>query len=127
MRSRSSVEQDYLLRLIQQAAEALRRLRGRLAAGDAAEVVRQDAAAATGDLLGAAGPMLTRLDPESAARLLGDPDRVEMWACLLELEAEALAAVGDRSLAESARKRSAALRAAAARLWRSRDAGEDSS
>lgn len=123
MRSRSYEEQDYLLRMIQQAAEALRRLRGRLDAGDAPEVVRQDAAAAAANLLGAAGPMLTRLDAESAARLLGNRDRLEMWACLLDLEAEALAAGGDRSLAKATRERSAALRAAGARHWRSGDAG----
>jgi hypothetical protein len=116
MRFRSSEQQDHILRLIQQAAEALRRLRGRLGGGDAPEVVRQDAAAAIGALLGAEGFLLTRLDAESAARLAGDAARVSVWADLLDVDAEAAAAAGDAAAARASRARAASLRAAASAL-----------
>ena len=86
---------DYLLRLIQEAAAALRRLRARLGAGDSAKEVSRDADAAIGTLLGPQRAMLERLDAWSAANLLGDPERVLVWSELMKLQADMLDASGD--------------------------------
>jgi hypothetical protein len=112
-----SEERDYLLRLVRQAAELLRRLRERLVGGDAPERVREDAAAAIATLLGREGPLLARLDADSAVRLAGHADRVASWAALLEVEADAAAAAGDVDAARARRARAESLRAAARRIW----------
>jgi hypothetical protein len=103
---------DYLLRMIQQAAAALRRLRERLGGGGAAEEVAHDAGAAIGALLGPRRELFERLDPRSAAQLLGDPERVALWADLLAVRADALEATSDATGAARLRERVNALRAA---------------
>lgn len=118
VRTRSATHEDYVLRLIRQAADALRRLRLRLAgADDAPAAVRHDAAAAVEALLGAEAPLLTRLDAPSAVRLVGDPQRVALWHGLLDVEAAAAHAEGDLRAATAGRERATALRAAAAAVW----------
>ena len=107
-----AAREDYLLRMIQQAAAALRRLRERLAGGDSAEEIVADAQTATSELLGARGELFERLDPRSAAQLLGDPERVRLWADLLAVRADALAAGGNVQEGTRLQVRSAALRAA---------------
>ena len=62
MRPRGNTQEDYLLRIIRQAAELLRQLRRRLLGGETnAESIRQDAAAAIDLLLGAQAPVLGML------------------------------------------------------------------
>jgi hypothetical protein len=118
VRTRSANHEDYVLRLIRQAADALRRFRLRLAGADhAPAAVRHDAAAAVQALLGADAPLLARLDAASAARLVGDPQRVALWHGLLDVEAAAAHAEGDVGGAAAGRERAAALRAAAGALW----------
>ncbi len=107
-----AAREDYLLRMIQQAAAALRRLRERLARGDSAEEIVADAQTATSELLGPRGELFERLDPHSAAQLLRDPERVRLWADLLAVRADALAAVGKGQEADRLHVRSNALRAA---------------
>lgn len=111
-------QEDYLLRLIQQAAEALRRLRERLThAAESPEAVRHDAAAATDALLGAEAPLLRRLDARSAARLVGHAGQVRAWAELLEVQADAARAALDVEAAGALGARAKALREAVAELW----------
>jgi hypothetical protein len=118
MHARGNSQEDYLLRMIRQAADVLRRLRHRLTGGgDAPEVVRQDAIAATEMLLGSQSAVLGMLDPASAVRLVGHPEIVALWAAFLDLEAGALDATGDASTAERRRTRARALRDAAVALW----------
>ncbi len=118
MRSRSGDREDYVLRVIRQAAEALRLLRLRLAGGaDSPEVVRRQAAAAVDALLGADAPLLGRLDAPSAVRLVGDPRRVALWRGLLDVEAAAAGAAGDPARADALGRRARALAAAAAERW----------
>jgi hypothetical protein len=118
MRARGNSQEDYLLRIIRQAAEALRRLRHRLTGGaDAPELVRMDAVAATEALLGSQSAVLGMLDPVSAVRLVGHPEIVALWTAMLDLEAGALDAMGDASTAERRRARARALRDAATELW----------
>ncbi len=123
MSIRRSDQDDYILRLIRQAAEALRRLRERLTHSAASpETVRHEAAAATDALLGPEAPLLRRLDPRSAARLLGHPGQVAMWAELLEAQADAAHAARDLEGAGALGARAKALREAAAELWPDEDA-----
>lgn len=117
MRSRSTEQEDYLLRIIRQAAEALRRLRELLtASAESGPVVRQEVYAATEQLLGAQSALLTRLDAETAVRLVGSRRRTQLWADLVELEADACDCAGDTVGGAANRARAAALRAAAERL-----------
>ena len=118
MRPRGNTQEDYLLRIIRQAAELLRQLRRRLLGGEAsAESIRQDAAVAIDFLLGSQGPVLGMLDAISAARLVGHPAIVELWCALLDVEAEAAEASGDPTFALRCRARALALRNAARMLW----------
>jgi hypothetical protein len=118
MRPRGNTQEDYLLRIIRQAAELLRQLRRRLLGGEtSAESIRQDAAAAIDLLLGSQAPVLGMLDAISAAQLVGHPAMVELWCALLDVEADAADASGDPPSAERRRARAVALRGAARILW----------
>ena len=117
MRRRTSEQEDYLLRIIKQVSEAIARVRELLTAKATPSVtVREEVRQATALLLGAESPLLTRLDPESAARLVGSPQRIELWATLLELDAEAADVNGEPEQASAIRDRAAALRTASSRL-----------
>jgi len=118
MRPRGNTQEDYLLRMIRQAAELLRQLRRRLLGGEvSAETIRHDAAAAIDLLLGAQAPVLGMLDASSAARLVGHPAVVELWCSLLHVEADAAEAGGDPAFAARHRARAVALREAARNIW----------
>lgn len=118
MRPRGNTQEDYLLRMIRQAAELLRQLKRRLLGGEeSAETIRHDAAAAIDLLLGSQAPVLAMLDPTSAVRLVGHPALVELWASLLDVEADAAESSGDAIAAARCRARVAALRAAARAVW----------
>jgi len=100
---------DSLIRLIQEAAAALRRFRSRLGAGELPDEVSRDAGAAIGTLLGPQRPLLERLDGWSAANLLGDPERVQLWSDLLQLQSDAERVLGRAAQAEALAARSTAL------------------
>ena len=112
--------------MIRQAAELLRQLRRRLLGGEeSAETIRRDAAAAIDLLLGAQAPVLGMLDPASAVQLVGHPAIVELWAALLDVEADAAGASGDATVAARTRVRTVALREAARRVWSATDGALD--
>ena len=118
MRPRGNTQEDYLLRVIRQAAELLRQLRRRLLGGEAsADDVRRDAATAVEFLLGSQAPVLGMLDPGSAVRIVGHPALVALWAALLDVEADAAEAGGEAPLAARRRARAIELRAAAREAW----------
>ncbi len=100
---------DYILRLIQQVANALRRFRERLGKGDSAEEVSRDVGAAVGTLLGPQRMLLERLDGWSAANLLGDSERVQLWSELLQLQSDLERAAGRDVSADTLAARAAAL------------------
>jgi hypothetical protein len=111
-----SAREDYLLRMIAQAAEALRRVRERLAGGaNAGEVVR-DAGAAIGELLGTQRSTLDILDARSAVLLVGDRERITLWVSLLRVNAEAERARHNDAVADRLDARADALEQAASRL-----------
>lgn len=114
MRPRSTNQEDYLLRLIQEAAAALRLLKHRLAGtASTPEAVREQAGIAIRALLGARAQLLERIDAVSAAHLIGHPEHVELWAALLDVEADAAQRCGDLPSAEQLRARAQSLRDAA--------------
>lgn len=118
MRPRGNTQEDYLLRMIRQAAELLRQLKRRLLGREeSADSIRHDAAAAIDLLLGSQAPVLAMLDPASAVRLVGHRALVELWASLLDVEADAAESSGDPIFAARCRARVAALRAAARSVW----------
>ncbi len=100
---------DYLLRLIQEAGVALRRFRSRLGEGEAPDDVSRDAGAAITALLGPQRQLLERLDGWSAANLLGDPERVQLWSDLLSLQSDAERVSGRTARADMLAARAADL------------------
>ena len=119
-----AAREDYLIRLIQQLGEVLRRLRQRLTgkvdATDAVEIDRE-AGTAIATLLGPQAPLLQQLDAASAVRLVGDADRVALWITLLRVQADARRADQRRTddSADRLSARAAALEEVAAQQTRS--------
>jgi hypothetical protein len=115
-----SAREDYLIRLIQQMGEVLRRLRARLAgkvdAGDATEVERE-AGRAIATLLGPQAALLQQLDAVSAVRLVADADRVALWTGLMRVQADAQRASGHEDVADRLAARAATLEQVAQALW----------
>jgi hypothetical protein len=111
------VQRDYILRLLQQAAAALRRLRELLAGGTAkpASIV-EEARAAQGELFGETWAMLQRVDVATATALIRDTRQLSVYADLLRVEAEANRALGDERRAEYLEARAGGIAAAAARI-----------
>jgi hypothetical protein len=110
-------QRDYILRLIEQLAVALRRLREELDAGggEPAEVVRQTEELQS-TLLGPLAGVLPRLDPVSAAQLLNDPRQVRFWAESLRVEALGRRRQGEEGRAGELESRAATLEQAADEL-----------
>ena len=102
------VQRDYILRLIEEAAAALRRVLRLTADGEPAAAVReaQDAARA---LLGPMANALTAVDPATAAQLMGDPARLGAWAQLLAAEAAARRALDEGATADLVERRALAI------------------
>jgi len=107
-----SAREDYLLRMIKQLGVVLARLRERLAgkatSADAEEVDRE-AHTGIGMLLGPQSGLLNQLDPDSAARLLGDAERVALWVGLLRVRADAQRLLGHGAAADRLAARAEAL------------------
>jgi hypothetical protein len=115
-----SAREDYLLRMIQQIAAVLARLRERLTGASSAEAaeVEREAGAAIGTLLGPQAVLLGQLDPASAVRLVGAPDRVRMWVAFLHVQAEAQRMSGRADAADRLAARADALERSARALWK---------
>lgn len=108
----TSGQEDNLRRLMRQASEALRWLRERLEGGEPPTVIRRDAASSIAALLGPEAPLFSMLDAVTAARLIGNSERLALWASLVDLDADAADAAGDAVAAAERRRRAVDLRAA---------------
>ena len=107
------VQRDYILRLLEQAAAVLRRLRELLGAGTApAAEIAEEARAAQAALFGNSWMLLQQVDVATATSLIRDPRQLSLWADLLRVEAEASRALGD----EARESRAAGIAAAAASI-----------
>jgi hypothetical protein len=100
---------DYLLRMITQAAATMRRLREKLLGGGPPGDVLRDAGAAIAELLGPQQMLLERLDAGSARQIVGNPDTVRAWSALLLLQADAEDARGNSTASQRLRTRARAL------------------
>ena len=110
---------DYLLRLIQQASAAARRIRELLSgegteATDLVQEADQEISALLGG--GSQAQLLERVDADTAVRLVGDAERIRVWIDLLRAQAEALTKSGDGAQAQRVHERAAALGSSAARM-----------
>ena len=115
-----SAREDYLLRLIQQLAGALGRLRERLSgptAGVEADDIAREAGTEIMRLLGPQALLLQQLDATSAVRIVADPQRVAFWVAFLRVQAEARRVRGDADAAHRVEVRASAIEQAARLAW----------
>lgn len=108
---------DQQLRMIRLAFQAVQRLRERMLDGPGeAEAVLREARDAQAGLLGPLAGAVAVLDADTAVGLLRDRERLETWAELLRVEAEAHQARGDAAAGEAAERRAGAILDACGRL-----------
>lgn len=97
-------QRDYILRMIERIAALLARVLKRRTEGDLAGA-RAEIAEGITDVLGPAGAMVRMVDSPTAANLLSDPDRITLYARLLDADAELQQALGDAGGATRTRRR----------------------
>ena len=89
------VQRDYILRLLEQAAAVVRRLRELLGGGTGEPaVIVEEARAAQAALLGSAWTLLQQVNVPTATALVRDPRQLAVWADLMRVEAQASRAMG---------------------------------
>lgn len=111
------VQRDYILRLLEEAAAVLRRLRELLSRGfGKPAVIVDEARAAQAALFGDTWAILQRVDVATATSLIRDARQLTLYADLLRVEAEANRALGDEKRAEYLETRAAGIAAAAERI-----------
>lgn len=97
------VRDDYLLRMVEQVFQLLRRIVRRQS-----ELELPAALAEVGEsiraVLGPAAEVAERLDAATAVPLIADPTRAVLWARLLAARAELLAEAGDPAAAAAGRR-----------------------
>ncbi len=103
-----SIQEDYLLRMMQQAIIFIQRVLGMAEAGKRAEA-RQDLDQAWEKLLGLPRGVAHRLDAPSLLRMLGT-ERVQVAAALLEAEARLCFMDGEEDLGSQILKKVEELR-----------------
>jgi hypothetical protein len=102
------IERDYVLRMIQLLAGAVARIFGLKRAGQLEEAL--EAVSVTVDeIFGTLRMMLDAIDPQSAARLLAYPEKIEAYAMLTAEEASILELMGDATRANSGYRRALSL------------------
>ena len=109
------VQRDYILRLLEQAAAALRRLRELLGGGTQPAVIVEEARAAQAALFGDTWALLERVEVATATALIRDSRQLSLWADLLRVEAEANRAQGNEQRSDYLEARAAGIAAAAVR------------
>jgi hypothetical protein len=111
------MQRDFVLRWIEQLGQLIRRL---LRGGGSLEEGRRQVDEAIEALLGPLALLIPKLEVESAANLLGDPDRIFAYAQLLELDALIAGAAGEAGTADRTRRALEFARAALGRTTESR-------
>ncbi|MGK4007350.1 hypothetical protein WMF31_32310 [Sorangium sp. So ce1036] len=107
-------QRDYILRMIEQLAEAIGRIAGLRRAGELAEAHRVLRETADG-LFGPMRDMLDRVDAAGAATLLGDHEKIGAYAALCAEQAAILEAQGRGAQAAAERLRALELHLEAVR------------
>lgn len=98
------VQRDYILRMIEAIAAAIARALDRKSTGDLVGA-RLELHNATVELLGPTAAMVGMLDTRTAANLVGDPQRITMWARLLHEDAALLRAMTRTGESEASQRR----------------------
>jgi hypothetical protein len=111
----SIVRRDYILRLIEQFAELLGRIIGLRKAGKLDEAEKLASETADG-IFGPLRAMIDRVDPSSAAALLGSREKIAVYAALTAEEAEIAASKGNARKAQTSRRRALELFLEASRM-----------
>jgi hypothetical protein len=106
------IREDYLLRLIRQIMAVLVRIAGLRRAGKLDEAT-EEIQTAKQNHFGALAELLPRLDPETAAHMLGSTERTLAWTALLQEEAELCDALRHTARGAALRQQAAALLAVA--------------
>ena len=107
------VQRDYILRLLEQAAAVVRRLREMLTGSAASpSEIEEQARAAQAELFGETWALLQRVDVATAIGLIRDARQLALWADLLRIEAEANRQLGDEERAQDLEARAAKIAAA---------------
>lgn len=102
------VQRDYILRLLEQAAAVVRRLREMLRGGAASpSEIEEQARAAQAELFGETWALLQRVDVATALGLIRDARQLALWAELLRIEAQANRQLGDEQRAQDLDARAA--------------------
>jgi hypothetical protein len=104
----SLVERDYVLRMIQLLARAIARILGLREAGKLKEALEEVQTTAD-TIFGSMRSTLDVIDPQSAARLLTNGDKIEAYATLTAVEASIRDLMGDAELARSGERRALSL------------------
>jgi hypothetical protein len=97
-------QQDYILRMIEQISAAIRRAL-QLRVDGSPEGAVEELRAAEAALLGPAAPLVPQLDAHSAVNVVGDPQRLALWARLLYAESETRSAMDETETALALRAR----------------------
>lgn len=98
------VQRDYILRMIERIAAAIARVMKRKSDGDLVGA-RQELQQATMELLGPASAMALMVDSRTAANLVGDAKRIQLWCRLLAEDREVLQSMGREAEARNADRR----------------------
>lgn len=98
------VQRDYILRMIERIAAAIARAMKRKSNGDLVGA-RQELQQATMELLGPAAAMALLVDTRTAANLVGDAKRLQLWCHLLSEDRDVLHAMGREGEARSTDRR----------------------
>jgi len=106
-------QRDVVLRWIEQIAQVIRRMLAGPGPVDL-DLATAQVEEAIAQLLGPLDQLVPRLDVESAAALIADPDRLNGLAQLLDLRGAIEQAAGNGQAAEQIRERAAAFRTEAA-------------
>ena len=107
------VQRDYILRLLEQAAAVVRRLREMLTGrGASPSDIEEQARAAQAELFGETWALLQRVDVATAIGLVRDTRQLALWAELVRIEAEANRQLGDEQRAQDLEARAAKIAAA---------------
>jgi hypothetical protein len=104
----SLVERDYVLRMIQLLARAIARILGLREAGKLEEALEEVQTTAD-TIFGSMRSTLDVIDPQSAARLLTNGEKIEAYATLTAVEASIRDVMGDAELARSGERRALSL------------------
>jgi hypothetical protein len=104
----SLVERDYVLRMIQLLARAIARILGLREAGKLKEALEEVQTTAD-TIFGSMRSTLDVIDPQSAARLLTNGEKIEAYATLTAVEASIRDLMGDAELARSGERRALSL------------------